>query len=64
MAGFGEAPIVIEGGIADPDMYTWECDCEKCQEKYDNWKKKFDAQQKRFANGDYRLDDDIDGEES
>ena len=60
MVGFGEAPIVIEGGIADPDRYTWDCDCEECQAKYENWKKKFDAQQKRFANGDYRLDDEGD----
>ena len=56
MKGFGLAPIVIEGGIADPDSYTWECDCEKCQAKYDKWKKKFDKQQARFNKGDYRLD--------
>jgi hypothetical protein len=46
--GFGLAPIVTEGGIADPDRFTWECDCEICKERYKNWKANFDAEQKQL----------------
>lgn len=45
---FGRAPIVMEGGIADPDRYVWECNCEKCQERYKEWKEKFDAEQEKL----------------
>ena len=44
--GFGRAPIKMEGGIADPDEFTFECGCEKCKERYRKWKEKFDAEQK------------------
>jgi hypothetical protein len=37
--------IKMEGGIANPDEFAWECDCAKCQERYAVWKEKFDAQQ-------------------
>ena len=47
--GFGLAPIVTEGGIADPDSFTWECDCEICKERYKNWKANFDAEQKQLG---------------
>jgi hypothetical protein len=46
MKGFGLAPIKMEGGVADPDAFTWECYCEACRVKYQKWKEAFDAQQK------------------
>lgn len=48
---FGLAPIVREGGIADPDRYTWQCNlakCKKCRAKYNNWKTLFDEEQEKF----------------
>jgi hypothetical protein len=42
---FGQAPIKGEGMIADPDEFTFECDCEKCKAKYLKWKHAFNAQQ-------------------
>ena len=48
MTGFGLAPIKMEGGIADPDAFVWECDCEDCQVRYQEWKKAFDIQQKQL----------------
>ena len=46
--GFGMAPIVMEGGIADPDRFTFECNCAECQEKYRDWKAKYEEQQKQL----------------
>ena len=46
--GFGLAPIKKEGSIADPDEFTWECDCEACALKYQKWKEQFDIQQKEL----------------
>lgn len=46
--GFAPPPIIREGGIADPDSYTWECWCEKCQERYKNWKAAFDEEQASY----------------
>ena len=48
MTGFGSAPIKMEGGIADPDEFTFACVCQKCQEKYDKWKAAYEAQQKQL----------------
>ena len=51
MTKFGDAPIVREGGIPDPDLYTWQCDldkCEECRELRANWKAEFDAEQKQL----------------
>jgi len=48
MTELGKAPIKMEGGIADPDEFAWECACEKCREKYAKWKEAFDAQQKQL----------------
>ena len=51
MTNFGMAPIKREGGVVDPDSLTWECDlgtCEKCHNKYQNWKKMFDEEQAAF----------------
>jgi len=48
MTKFGDAPIKREGDTVDPDECTWECDCEKCQAKYNQWKEAFDAQQKQY----------------
>jgi hypothetical protein len=42
MTKFGDAPIKREGDIVDPDECTWECDCEKCQAKYQKWKAAYD----------------------
>ena len=49
LPGFGRAPIVMEGGVSDPDAWTWECNCEKCQERYKEWKEKFDAEQETLG---------------
>ena len=46
--GFGLAPIKKEGGIADPDEFNWECECEACALKYQKWKELFDTQQKEL----------------
>jgi len=48
VGGFGMVPIVMEGGIADPDRFIWECNCNKCQIRYQKWKEAFDAQQKQL----------------
>jgi hypothetical protein len=51
---FGLAPIKREGGVADPDDFTWECDldkCEKCRAKYNNWKQKYREDQERYLKG-------------
>jgi len=45
---YGRAPIKMEGGIADPDAFTWECNCEDCKEKYAKWKIKYEEQQKQL----------------
>jgi len=46
--GFGKAPIKMEGGIANPDEFSFACVCEKCQEKYRQWKKLYEEQQKQL----------------
>ena len=51
--GFGLAPIKMEGGIANPDEFTWECDlnkCEQCRAKYLNWKQKYMEEQDALRN--------------
>ena len=48
MIDYGKAPIKMEGGIANPDDFTWECSCEDCKVKYQNWKEAFDIQQKQL----------------
>jgi hypothetical protein len=48
MNEFGKAPIKMEGGIANPDEFAWECACEACQAKYEKWKEAFKAQQSQF----------------
>lgn len=48
MNNFGKATVKMEGGIADPDEFTWGCNCADCQEKYETWKEKFNAQQKQL----------------
>jgi hypothetical protein len=48
MTGFGQAPIKMEGGISDPDEFTWECNCNDCKAKYQHWKEAFDIQQKQL----------------
>jgi len=48
--GFGMAEMKIEGDIANPDTFTWECDlstCEKCRVLYTEWKQKYEEQQAR-----------------
>ena len=39
-----------EKGYVDgnPDEWLWECDCEKCQSRYKDWKAKYDRQQKEL----------------
>ena len=46
VSAFGRATIKMEGGVADPDEFVWECWCEQCQVKYNKWKAKFQAEQK------------------
>ena len=48
LPNFGLAQIKMEGGISNPDEWLWECDCEKCQERYKEWKEKFDAEQEKL----------------
>lgn len=51
MPKYGDAPVIREGGIDDPDRYEWPCDldkCEKCRERYVKWKAAFDAEQKQL----------------
>lgn len=48
MNDYGKAPIRMEGGIADPDEFTWQCNCADYQEKYQTWKEKFDEQQRQI----------------
>jgi len=58
MKGFGMAPIVREGGIADPDRFTWKCNletCETCRARYQNWKKLFDEEQSVYVDGAIRM---------
>ena len=41
---FGLPDMKREGGIANPDEFTWECDlnkCEACRTKYLNWKRQY-----------------------
>ncbi len=45
---YGRAPIKMEGGIADPDEFNFACECEKCQQKYRDWKASYEAQQKKL----------------
>ena len=45
---YGRAPIKMEGGIADPDEFSFVCECEKCQKNYRKWKKAYEAQQKEL----------------
>lgn len=47
-SGFGPVWVKREGGIINPDELTWECWCEKCQEKYAEWKKDFLEEQARY----------------
>jgi len=51
MNEFGRAPIRMEGGVANPDEFAWECACEDCQANYAKWKEAFDAQQKQLREG-------------
>ena len=51
--GFDPAPIRMEGGIANPDEFTWECDlskCETCMARYLNWKQKYTEEQDALRN--------------
>ena len=48
ISAFGRAPIKMEGGITDPDEWTFQCHCEECQEKYRDWKAAYEAQQKQL----------------
>jgi hypothetical protein len=48
MTDFGKAPIKMEGGIADPDEFEWDCICEDCKVKYQKWKEAYDIQQKQL----------------
>jgi hypothetical protein len=48
MSAYGRAPIKMEGGITDPDEFSFACVCEKCQQKYRDWKTAYEAQQKQL----------------
>ena len=47
LMSFGLAPIKGEGMLVDPDMVTFECNCEKCQEGYRKWKADYLSEQKK-----------------
>lgn len=49
---FGLVSMKREGDIANPDEFTWECDlakCERCRNKYNNWKRQYTEQEQRYA---------------
>ncbi len=46
---FGLAPLKGEGMLVDPDMVTFQCNCEKCQEGYRKWKSDYLAEQKKVS---------------
>lgn len=48
ISAYGRAPNKMEGGIADPDEFTFACECEKCKKKYEKWKAAYEAQQKEL----------------
>jgi len=48
LGDFGRAPIKMEGGIVNPDEFSFACECEKCQKKYREWKAAYEAQQKEL----------------
>jgi len=48
ISSYGRAPIKMEGGIANPDEFSFACVCEKCQQKYCDWKAAYEAQQKEL----------------
>ena len=47
---FGRAPIKMEGGIANPDEFTFECNCQDCKDRYKEWKEQYIAQQEELRN--------------
>jgi len=51
ISAYGRAPIKMEGGIADPDEFSFACGCEKCQKKALEWKKAYVEQQKQLRGG-------------
>ena len=48
MSAYGRAPIKMEGGIADPDEWTFQCHCGECQELRKKWQAEYEAQQKQL----------------
>jgi hypothetical protein len=51
LSGFGRAPIKMEGGITNPDEFTFECDlnkCESCRTKYLAWRQAYEEQQQEI----------------
>jgi hypothetical protein len=50
MIDYGKAPIKMEGGIANPDDFTWQCNCEECKAQHQKWKEEFDKQQEQLRN--------------
>jgi hypothetical protein len=43
---YDKAPIKREGGVANPDEFEWECDCEQCRLNRATWKAAYEADQK------------------
>jgi len=48
ISAFGRAPIKMEGGITDPDEWTFQCHCGECQELRKKWQADYEAQQKQL----------------
>ena len=48
ISGFGSAPIKMEGGISNPDEWTFECQCGECLELRKKWQAEYEAQQKQL----------------
>ncbi len=45
---YGRAPVKAEGGIADPDEWTFQCHCGECQELRKKWQADYEEQQKQL----------------
>ena len=48
MNEFGKATIKMEGDVADPDEFVWECSCDDCLAQYQAWKEAFEAQRAKM----------------
>jgi hypothetical protein len=48
ISAYGRAPIKMEGGVSNPDEWTFQCHCGECQELRKKWQAEYEAQQKQL----------------